>query len=185
MVDDPGDLFRVEARVDRVQHGTDAHGTIPGGHVTLGVPAEGGNTVAKADALILQRRGNLFRHVEQVSIGDPFDVAFHAAGDDFAGRVDPFGMLQNLVRGKLPVLHQAFHAVSSSSAALASLSCNRSVCIRAGDARQGIEGRTMKDLHFRDIYCSCGLWSAPGGRPGCPRGCSKHYPLRPAPSGIF
>ena len=55
VVDDPGDLLGEQARVQRVQHGADAHRAIPGLDVARGVPGQGGDPVALLDAIGQQR----------------------------------------------------------------------------------------------------------------------------------
>ena len=111
VVGDPGDLLRVEARVDRVQDRADAHGAVPGGHVAFGVPAEGRDPVAEDDAGVLEGRGDLLGHGVELRVGGARDVAFDAARDDFAVAVLQARVLEDLVHGQRPVLHNAFHLI--------------------------------------------------------------------------
>ena len=112
VIGDPGNLLRVQARIDRVQHRADPHRAIPGGHVTFGVPAQRGHPVAHADAAVQQRIGHLFGLVEEFGIGHADNIAFHTPGDDFPSGVDAVRVFENSVNRQRPVLHDTQHGMS-------------------------------------------------------------------------
>ena len=109
VVDDPGDLFGEQARVQRVQHGADAHRAIPGLDMAGGVPGQGRNPVALLDSISQQRVRALARAEIEIRIGRPDDRPLDGPGHDLARSVVQVSMLDHLVDGQLPVLHQAGH----------------------------------------------------------------------------
>ena len=67
MVDDPGDLFGEQPRIDGMADRADAHDAVPGFKMAPGVPRDGGDAVAELDAVAmrgaarLSARGREFR----------------------------------------------------------------------------------------------------------------------------
>ena len=124
MVRDPGNLVGVKAWIDRMQDSADAHRAIPGFHVAVGVPGQRGDPVAQLDALVEQRRGDLFGPQAKFRVSGPPDSAFDGAGHDFAVTMIMGSMIENLVHGQLPVLHQSLHSLPPDALAA---SANRTV----------------------------------------------------------
>ena len=81
VVGDVGQLFREQTDVQGVQDGAHARDGEVGLHVLLVVPGEGADAVARFDAQILQRVGELRGVVRDLGVGaDP--GAIRLAGDD-------------------------------------------------------------------------------------------------------
>jgi hypothetical protein len=55
MVDDPGDLLRKQARIDRVADRADSHDAVPGFQMARCIPRNGGDAVADRDAVARQQ----------------------------------------------------------------------------------------------------------------------------------
>jgi hypothetical protein len=56
MIDQPSEPGRVEARIERVDHGADPHRAIPCRHMRQIVPQQGAHPVPKADPMARKRR---------------------------------------------------------------------------------------------------------------------------------
>jgi hypothetical protein len=84
VVDDVGDLFRVQAGIDRVQHGAGARDAVIQFEVPVAVPGQRGHPVAHGDAQAVQRIGQLARAGGRIAPGVAVQVALDAARDDFA-----------------------------------------------------------------------------------------------------
>ena len=109
VIGNPRDLFRVQARIDRVQHSAHAHCAIPGRHVPRRVPAQRCHPVAQHNTIILQRGGHLLCQIIQLAIRRAHNVAFHPARHNLALRVNQLCVLKNFINRKRPVLHNALH----------------------------------------------------------------------------
>src|SRR5439155_23600841 len=109
VVDDPGDLFREQARIDGVADGADAHDAVPGFQVAPGVPGDGGDAVAELDAVAVQPLRDLQGAVADLDVIGAVDRAFDRARDDFLRSVILGRVLDNPVAQQRPILHQTMH----------------------------------------------------------------------------
>ena len=103
VVGDVGDLFRMQAGIDRVQDRAGAGHRVIQFHVAVAVPRQRGNALAHLDAESLQSMGGAPRAPVAVGIGVPVDVAFDPARNDLdvavmaCGKFDNAGDEQGLV----------------------------------------------------------------------------------------
>ena len=109
MVQDPGDLIRKQARIDRVVNGANAGDAIPGFHMAPSIPGERGDTVTQLDAIALKALGNTQRAQPHITVIRVMEGAFHGTADDLPPRMLDGGVVQDLVHQQGPILHQSKH----------------------------------------------------------------------------
>ena len=91
VVDDVRDLVRMQARIDRVQHGAGTGDGVIQLQVPVAVPGQRADTLPHRDALLAEHTGQPARPRFAVAHRVAVHVALHAARDDFAGTVVPGG----------------------------------------------------------------------------------------------
>ena len=90
MVDDPGDLFREQPRIDGVADRADAHDAVPGFEMAPGVPGDGGDAVAELDAVAIEPLRETFSaRVANFGVIGAMNGAFDRARDDLLRAVIP------------------------------------------------------------------------------------------------
>jgi len=112
VVDDPGNLVRVQAGVDGVQHAARATHAKVHLHVAVAIPGQGRHTVAELQLLGIQCVGQLAGAGRQVAVGVTVDIAFHPARDDFCITVVALGKLDQRRNKQRLALHQTQHVGS-------------------------------------------------------------------------
>ncbi len=78
MVGDIGDLLRMQARIDRMQHGAGTGHGVVGFHMAVAIPRQRGDAVAHLDAHALQGMGQLAGALAAIAVGIAVQVAFDA-----------------------------------------------------------------------------------------------------------
>ncbi|MEY9315059.1 hypothetical protein ABIF29_001858 [Bradyrhizobium elkanii] len=109
VVDDPGDLLRKQARIDRMADRADPHDAVPDLEVAPGVPGDGGDAVAEVDAVAFQALRDLQCAGMDLGVGGAMNGAFDRPRHDFLRAVIFGGVLNNLVTQQRPILHQTKH----------------------------------------------------------------------------
>ncbi|MNH23618.1 hypothetical protein D3C79_835230 [compost metagenome] len=109
VVGNPLHLVGMQARVQRVQHGTRAGYGVVQLHVAIAVPGERADAVTKADAERGERIGQAACALPEVAIGLPMDIAFDPARDDFLVAMVALGMGEERRNKQLLLLHQSIH----------------------------------------------------------------------------
>ena len=112
VVDDPGQLLRVQARVQRVQHALRAADTKVQLQVAVAIPGQGGHAVAVGQLVGIQCIGNLARTLGHLRPVGTVNVALHSARHDFTVRVVAFGVLDERRNEQRVVLHLSKHGFS-------------------------------------------------------------------------
>ena len=110
MVDDPGDLVREQARVDRMADGADAHDAVPGFEVSPGVPCDGGDAVAELDALAVELLRDFQRTRANFGVIGPVNRTLDRSRDHLALAMDLCCMIDNPMTQHGPILHQTAHS---------------------------------------------------------------------------
>src|SRR5258706_4152146 len=105
MVDDPGDLIGEQPRIDGMADRADAHDAVPGFKMTPGVPGDGGDAVAKLDAVAIQPLRHLQRAIANFGVICAMDRDFDRSGYDLLRSMDGSRMLDHPVTKPKPVLH--------------------------------------------------------------------------------
>jgi hypothetical protein len=111
MVGDPDDLVRVQARVERVQHGARTRHRVVQLHVAVAVPRQRRDAVAELDALRGERVGHPARTAGELAIGRAVEVTLDAARDHFALAVVALGVDQQRRDQQRLLHHQSVHDV--------------------------------------------------------------------------
>lgn len=109
VVGDPGDLLGKEPRVEGVADRADAHDPVPGLDVAAGVPRQGADSIARLDPQSQQGVGDALGPIADLGVGRAHDRALDRSADHLAMTVPERGMVDDLVEGQRPVLHQALH----------------------------------------------------------------------------
>ena len=112
VVGDVGDLFREQARIDGVADGGHARYGVVDLEMAVGIPRQGADAVAGADAERQQHARQLPRAATGIGVGVAMGAADRQAGDDFSVAVILARMLQEAGNHQLPVHHQALHGPS-------------------------------------------------------------------------
>ena len=163
MVDDPGDLIRVQARIDGVHHPARTADAKIHLHMTVAVPGQGGDTITRLKAHRIQRIGQPARPCCKVAVGVAVDVTFHPPGDNFGVAMVALSELQQRRNQKWLTLHQSQHVCSFISAS------NKNDIIVTG------ESLALDDdcqIHKPRAFAQT---PAPGMRSGCqPALCTLH-----------
>jgi hypothetical protein len=113
MVRDPGDLVRVQPRVDGVQHTPRAARAKVDFQVTVAVPGERRHPVGEQQVHAIERVGDLARALGDVTPGVAVDVALHSPGHYLGVAVVALGVVDQRRNQQRLVLHQAEHRDSS------------------------------------------------------------------------
>jgi hypothetical protein len=109
VVDDPGDLVRMQARVDGVQHALRAADAVVQLQVAIAVPGQCRDPVAGGERIAVEGAGDLARAPGDLRPGAAVDVALDAPRDDLAIAVVAFGELDQRRDRQRLVLHQTQH----------------------------------------------------------------------------
>ncbi len=117
MIGYPRDLLRKKARVDRVVNRANTRDAIPSLHVTLGIPSERADPIAKANATPHKRcRDAPGLIVDCAVIGAP-NIAFYASRYNLTPWVSAFCVRNDFIDCQWPFLHKPEHADPSQTAA--------------------------------------------------------------------
>ena len=95
VIDDPGDLFGKQPRIDGVIDGADAEDAVPGLQMAPGVPCERRHPVAELDAVLFEPLRDLQRAGSDLRIGGGVDRALDRARDDLALAMERGGMVDD------------------------------------------------------------------------------------------
>ncbi|MNN14427.1 hypothetical protein D3C81_1274900 [compost metagenome] len=109
VVGDPFHLVRMQAWVQRVEHGTRAGYGVVQLHVAVAIPGKRGDAVTKADAERSECIGQTTRTLPEVAIGLSVDITFDAAGDDLLVAMMALGMGEERRDKQRLLLHQSIH----------------------------------------------------------------------------
>src|SRR5262249_24032190 len=90
VVDDEGELFRMKAKVERVQHRARQRDAEVGLEVLIMIPAERGDAVTRLDASLLERTGKAAGSDREVADGVPMQRLVRAPRDDLTSREHSF-----------------------------------------------------------------------------------------------
>src|SRR5262245_6933934 len=118
MIDDPGDLLREQARIDRVVDRANPEDAIPGFNVAPGVPRKRCDPVTLLDAVLVQPLGNFQCAAAHVGIVGRVDWTLNRARDDLPPAMIFGGMVDAAMAQQRPILHQAEHGIPLSLWAL-------------------------------------------------------------------
>jgi hypothetical protein len=113
VIDDPGDLLRMQARIERVQNPARTADAEIQLKVAVAIPGQGGHAVAEAQLQRIQRVGDLARATSNVLVGVAVQIALDAAGNHLALAVVAFGKLDERRNEQRMVLHQTQHGNNS------------------------------------------------------------------------
>jgi hypothetical protein len=116
MVGDPDDLVRVQARVQRVQHGARARHGVVQLHVAVAVPRQRRDPVAEADAAGGEGVGHPARSPRDLRVGRPVQVALDAARNHLPLAVVALGVRQQRGDQQRLLHHRSVHGVFRSGA---------------------------------------------------------------------
>ena len=89
--------------------GADAHDAVPDFEMTPGIPGDGGDAVAKLDAVAFQPLRNFQGARMNFGVIGAMNGAFDRPRDDLLRAVILRGVLDNPVAQQRPVLHQTKH----------------------------------------------------------------------------
>ena len=109
VVRDVGDVARVEAQVQRVQHEAAARDAEIGLEVLVVVPAERRDAVAGLEAELLQPDGELLRPPGHVPIRVAMEALVREPADDLLVAEERLRPLQERRERELVIHHQAVH----------------------------------------------------------------------------
>ena len=113
VVDDVGQLFREQARVQGVAHGPYPHDAVPGLDMVGGVPGQRCDPVARLDPPGQQCVRHATRPLMDGGVVGADDRSFDRTAHDFALSVPVLRVIEDLVDRQRPVLHHTQHSASS------------------------------------------------------------------------
>jgi len=109
VVGDVDELILKQTRVKRVIDGAYARNAVPALQMTRGVPRQGRDTVADADAIAVKTLCELQGASPDFGVGRAMQRAFHRAGNNRTVGVLDRRVINHAVDQKRPVLHQSEH----------------------------------------------------------------------------
>src|SRR5262249_50947516 len=121
MVDDPGDLFGKQPRIDSVIDRANSENAVPRFDVPPGIPGQRRDSVAERDAVAVEALGNLERPQSDRSVVGGVDRALDRARDYGAFGVVGRGVGDDAGGEERAVLHQSVHERPSQCFAAAPL----------------------------------------------------------------
>ena len=109
MIEDPGDLFGEQPRIDCVIDGTDTQESVPHLHMPPGIPGDRGDAVTDADPGRVEPFGYPQCILPHIAIGRPVYRTLDRPRDNLPAPMIGRRVIDNLVAQKRPVLHSAQH----------------------------------------------------------------------------
>ena len=105
VVDDPGDLVGVQARVDGVQHAARARDAVEELQVAVAIPGQRGHPLGECQLIGVERVGHAARAPCDVDPSAAVDIALNAARDDFGFTMVALSKVDQIGNQKRTNLH--------------------------------------------------------------------------------